>query len=476
MTSNACTPDNVIGKILGMREANGFPVTQELLDELDMSGRISYSKQSDEIGADIFDQSDIKGTPDGNWFTKAFGDPRNIKRILVDQAGPDEILGNELIDELDQLVHEHLQYGGTKYEFIKEAGDILDGAAGDYSGTKASYFKEYKEWMKQGGPLYSNERKTGALQAVSNLGDNAIKSSFTVLLGNPLEVAVKLPALYPSETLQGLKNWLQSGDVFRKIPELDDIGFYGIERKTASDANLLDKANQKWAGLNEVADIPWKNLIYHTGAVRGGQKAGLKAVEDVLFVPRLANLPRQRWNLAGRVESKLLNYSINSIKLGYDLMRGAVSGNKEAALALAIMTGTITAMGGPGALVPQPVDDFLSKVNPEYEPLPQWGAAGLLKQQGIGRLAVGYDMAGRQTQKAWKSLVDAGQSAGNDNTRTAIDVAHALVSLAAFSQGWAGDALAQKGLLLAKDALLGEMEEDFWHEAMHTYLPFTRAQ
>jgi len=503
MTSNACTPDNVIGKILGMREANGLEVSKELLDELDTGGKFAYSKQSDEIGADIFDQSEIKGTGD-NWFTKAFGDPRNVKRILVDQAGPDEILGNELIDDMDRLIQDYMTGSGEPYQFSKQAykflqdeeleklvgvtknpyelgfkvnaAKILDSYASNYTGTKASYFKEYREWMLEGGPLFSKENKTGALQAVSNLGDNAIKSSFTVLLGNPIEVAIKLPSLYPGEAAQGLKNWLEAGDFKRKIPELEEVGFYGIERKSMSDANLLEKLNSKWAGLNEYADIPWKNLVYHTGAVKGGMQGGLKAVEDVLFVPRLANMPRQRWGLAGRVESKLLNYSINSIKLGYDLLEGTVKGDRQAQLGLAIMLGSVTALGGPGALVPQPVDDFLSKVNPDYEPLPQWGLSGLLKQQGIGRIAVGYDMASRQGQKAWKSLVDAGQSAGTDNTRAAIDIAHAAVSLAAFSQGWAGDAAVQKGLSLAKDAWLGELDTDFWTDARETYLPFTKAQ
>lgn len=475
MTSNACTPDNVIGRMLGMREANGLPVGKELLDELDTGGKYAYSKQSNAVGADLFDSSETKGRKSVGWLEKAVGNPIDAgKRILTDQAGPDEILGNELIDQMDELVQEHLQESGGKAQFIEDARDILDSFANDYSGTKESYFKEYKDWMMNGGPLYAKERKTGTGQAIANLGDNAIKSSFTVLLGNPIEVAIKLPSLYPKEAAQGLKNWLEAGDAIRKIPELEKIGFYGLERKSITDASLFEKANHKWAGINEAADIPWKNLVYHTGKISGGHAGGLKAVEDVLFNQRMANLPRQRWGQSGRVESKLLNYSINSVKLGYDLMKGTVTGDKKAQLALAIMSGSILAMGGPGALIPQPIDDFLKKVNPDYEGLPEWGAAGLIKQQGIGRVGIPFDMANRQGGKAWKSLVDAGKS--GVSTRSAVDVAHALVSLAAFSQGWAGDAAVQKGLGLVKDSLLDELDEDFWTDTRNAYLPFTRAK
>ena len=471
MTSKACTPDNVIGRMLGMREANGHAVTKELIDELDGRGKLSYADQTNLVGADLFDGSDIKGEK------AVINHPQEnmVKRILTDQAGVDEILDADLVDDLDGLIREHMTGGGTKYDFADEAKDILEAYRDNYTGTKSAYFQEYYNWMvHDGGPLYQIERRTGVGQAMSNLADNTIKSSFTVALGNPIELALKLPALYRDDVAEGVSRWLSNGDVFRKIPELEKIGFYGLERREITDANMLQKLNKKWSGLNEIFDIPWKNLAYHTGAVKGGMEGGLKAVEDVLFIPRMANMPRQRWANAGRIESRFLSYSINSIKLGADLLKRASQGDMDAMIGIAIIGGGMTAFGGPGSLIPKPVEDFLEASGDWENPLPKWGASGLVQQQGVGRAGIVYDIGTRQGQKIFKSATEAAASAmDGDIGAASVNLAHSLMGFAAFTNSFWGDAAVQKGMGIARDLVLDDMDGDLAEEAQETFFPFT---
>lgn len=473
-SKSACNFDNVMGKMLGLRESDGLLVDGDMLDELDNGGKLNYNEQSNTAGEALFDEStDIKGAKAASgWKDK--GVVGLVKRVLTDQAGVSEILGDDLVDEMDDLVRDFAENGGREWEFSEAAASILDQYEDNYSGAKLGYFNEYRDWMTDGGPLFAENRKTGLGQGLANLTDNAIKSSLTVGLGNPIEMAIKLPALYPEEVAQGVSNWISQGHVFKKIPELEKTGFYNLERREITDSNLLEKLNSKWEGINHTLDIPWKNLAYHTGAVRGGMKGGIKAVEDVLFQPRMANMPRQRWASAGRVESRLLNYSINSVKLGVNLMRRAATGDPKAIAGLGIMLGSMTALGGPGALIPKPVEDYLKEVNPDFEPPPKWFAAGLIQQQGISRVGIPFDMVNRQGRKTWESFLQGGEGvAEGDAKKALVNLGFAVGSAYAFTQSWAGDALAQKAFGIGRDLMLDELgAEDLPGEIQDKYLPF----
>lgn len=456
-----------MGRMDAMSELSGNPVPAEVINDYDGGEKLSYVDQSNRIGASLYEQ-----------MTGALGFDdlaASGKRILADQEWASKHLGDDLIDELSKMAAPHAMGKGTKRQFIKDALDVMAAYGDSFSGEKAAYFKEYRDWLIAGGPYYQRAVKTGVGQLAANLADNTIKSSFTVALGEPIEVALKLPALYRAEAAEGLSRWLANGEMFKKIPELEAKGFYGVERREITDPNLLAKLDNSWGGLNEKLGIPWKNLVYRTGEVRGGHEGGLKAVQDVLFIPRAMDMPRQRWYAQGRVESRFLSYTIGSINLGVDLMQRAVKGDMDAIIGIAIMTGGITAVGGPGSLVPQPFEALMKKANPDWEnPLPKWGASGLVQQAGIGRVGLIYDMGSRQMQKMFTSSAKSleGLSEG-DMSAAAVNAAHAIMSAAIFTPSIAGDAQVQKAMGIARDLVLDDMDQDFGATVQKAYLPFT---
>lgn len=487
MPFNACTPDNVIGRLMAEREALGLDIPAEVIDDLDAGGKGHLVKSSNELDAQPLKDAGYTASDDAG--LKQFDQKHEnlVGRILADQKRPSHF-APQLVDDLNEVMTELYQEAGgdlasVRKEYTETVSQLFDEF--DTSGmtpAQQNYLEQYRRYMvDEGGSFYSQGRKTGIGQGLANLADNVIKSSFTVALGNPLEVAIKAPALYADELGEGLSKWLQNGEIFKKLPELDELGYYSIERKSDMDANLLQKINNSWAGVNEYLDIPWKNLVYRIGEARGGQQGGLKAIDDILFIPRFADVPRQRWADTGRLESRFLSYSVSSARLGIDLVSRAAKGDKAAMKSLAIMAGATTALGGPGALLPEPLFQALNALEDGSgdelkENIPSWGGADLIRFQGIGRIGIPIDMANKQGQKAGKLISEGtGKITDGDTTGGLIDVGVGLMALTAFTQLPVGDVQFQKAIQLGRDVLTDELSvEDLPGEAVEKFLPFTR--
>src|SRR5690606_18600627 len=110
-------------------------------------------------------------------------------------------------------------------------------------------------------------------------------------------------------------------------------------------------------------------------------------------------------------------------------------------------------------------------------PLPKWGASGLIQQTGVGRAGIVYDIANRQGRKIWQSAEEARDEFRNgDPSRGAVNMAHALMGFAAFTNSFWGDAQVQKGMNIARDLVLDDMDTDFGTEIQESYFPFFEAQ
>ena len=487
MPYNACTPDNVIGRLLAEREAMGMNIPLDVIDDLDAGGKGHLVDGSNKADAQPLKDTGLSEADDLG--IRAFPPKHDslVGRILADQKRPSHF-APDLVRDLNEVMTELYQQSGgdlasIRAEYTETAKQLFD----EYDWQKltpaqASYLQGYEKYMvRDGGSFFSQGRKTGVGQALSNFADNAIKSSFTVALGNPLEVAIKAPALYGEEFIPGLQKWLSNQEMFKKIPELDALGYYSVERKLDLDENLFQKLNNSWAGLNEKLDIPWKNLMYRVGEVRGGQQGGLKAIDDVLFIPTFADVPRQRWADTGRLESRFLSYSVSSARLGMDLVSRAAKGDMKAFQGLLTMGGITVAVGGPGALLPEPLFQAMNILEPGSgdelkETIPSWGGADLVRFQGIGRIGIPIEMANRQSQKTIRlmsegvSRMQAGDVMGGLG-----DVSVGLMALTAFSQLPVGDAQIQRAIDLGRDVLNDEVApEEIPGEAMNRFLPFTK--
>jgi hypothetical protein len=148
----------------------------------------------------------------------------------------------------------------------------------------------------------------------------------------------------------------------------------------------------------------------------------------------------------------------------------------QALSSLVIMYGVTTGLGGQAALVPEPLEKMMVSVYPETK---DWfeenrnEVTRLIQLQGVGRLGVGFDVAGRQSQKAYKSLLSAADALDEgDYKRFMADGGLAVAKLYMFTQSPLGDAQIQKGLNLARDIFLDDLDNDLNEEIKQSFFPF----
>lgn len=505
---NACTPNNIVGKLTGMMESSGIEIEAGTVEILDTSGQAQYHRVANRAGNDL---DNAAGTEDSKkvkkfWQhldDKILGSGLQLAgRILTDQRNPSGILGKDVTQPVIDFTTEHyktvfrkatdeasIKAAQRQYQAgIKEVFDGID--TSKLRESQKGFFQEYRRYYERdGGDLYSGGTTTGIGEAVNNLGGNLIRNNLNVVVGNPLEVAIKLPALYDVHVFPGLAQFISKtkGNIWKRLPELEEAGVYGFEHAVEdTSGNLWQKLNKRWDGLITLTDVPTKNLVYLTGAANGGEKEGLKAVQDTLFSMRLGDTPRQRWGKAGKGETRLVGYTINTIKLHASMFESllnpaSTAGQRAAALrSIGVMYGMTGVIGGPAALIPKPLEDALVKVNPDLkETLDEHKTpfANLVQIGNVGQVGVLYDATKRSVQKAgtlWNSGVKAARN--GDWNGFYLDAGFAVAKYFMFTKSFLGDSQIQKAADLGRDIARDDLESDLWTEARERFLPFTKSR
>ena len=506
--SDACTPHNVGGKLAGLLESAGIELEAGTVEILDLSGQSHYHNGANRAGNDI----DRQVPTEAGEKTKSHwehidnivlgGGAKMIGRIITDQRNPSGILGEELVGQVSKFVTDHYRnvyskiaddagLKAAKSEFKKGIKKIFAGVdTSSLSEAKKGYFLEYQRYYeREGGELYSSAHETGAGEGFRNLVTNQIQNSLTVIMGNPLEVGMKLPALYDIHTLPALGEWIKSGafNPFKKLPELEELGVYGFERLDDAPKNFFEKIDRNWEGLIRLTDVPTKNLVYLAGKSKGGEEQGLKAIQEVLFSMRLGDMPRQRWYSSGRGETRLISYTVNTIKLHTGLYTSLLSPKSTTAQrasafkAIAVMNGVGVAIGGAAAVFPMPIQDAIVAAYPDSEEFFETNRTpltGLIQTGGVGRMGVAFDIGARKFQKAAKYSKSATEAfqAGDFNS-FAIDAGLATAAgFFSFTKSPLGDAQVQKAFYLARDIAKDELDGDLGEEFQKDFFPFAASK
>ena len=475
----ACTPDNVIGGMLAMRETDGHPVDIRMLEELDHSGKAQFAETSTQSGADVFDagqphEGDKRTLQDAaSWLA---GDSQKIaKDVFRSLRNPSGLFGEERIKPvIDFITNHHIEnfddLQGGRQAYFDEIGFVLDDVdTSDMSPSLLEAWEDYRRFYENGGELYGEHEFSPIGKAFSNLTHNVIKSSPTVILGNVMEGAIKLPTLYPKTFLPAIQKALQAGDgnIFKRIPELARKGVYEL--------NEAGDRLGTWDGLIGLTDIPLKNIAYFAGELANGD--GLKAVQDVAFINRFGDLPSVYYSGAGRSTVRFLSYTINTYKMYGNLWLTAKKGNPAPLLTYHAMAGLLG--GGIAAGLPKGIEELIKAAAPETE---DWFEenkapwASLIQPGNINRLGITYDIASRQIQGAGRNVEKALEGAREGDIKTtALETGDALLRLMTLSSSPVGDVNVQKVLRLGKDVAEGEIDlEDVPEEATEKLLPFVR--
>lgn len=485
MSSKACSADNVIGSILGMGEYNGNPVGFEAVDELDNGGKATYVDKTNQVKA-VIDEASTPTTPEQQAKVESDGTVKSVVSqwagdaadivpgILTDVRNPSGVLGEDFIKPVVDFITDHhaehmndLKAGRSDYyASIREVFDELDIASDNLSEAQQAYYKKYKSFYLDGGELYNLNSRSGLEKAISNLGGNVIKSSPNVILGNVLEGATKLPSLYPKTAIQGFAQAVEQG-FFKKIPELDAQGVYGV--------NYAGEHLGKWEGLIGLTDVPLKNIAYFADKLAGGD--GIKGVQKVAFTPRFGDLPSIYYSGGGRSAVQFLGYTINTYKMYGSLLQEAKKGNFQPLLTYHLMSGLLG--GGVAAGIPMLAEDVIKTVFPDSA---DWfdenkgPLAQLVQPNNINRLGITYDIASRQIQRLGSMAQSGAEKIQEGDLKGgALDLVDSGLNAAAFTSSPIGDVNIQKVLRIAKDVANEEIDlEDVPDEAMQSFLPYVK--
>lgn len=464
---SVCNFDNVMGKMLGMREAEGLDVGLDVLETIDNSGKDHFNDTVNQWGGEVYDAAPVReGDASALKGVKRWvGDTpllHVVKSNLQDVRNPSGLFGEERVKPVIDFITEHYGSGEERAAYMDEIGYIFDEIdTSDMDPTLQQAWNKYRRFYEDGGELYGQDNRSGIEKVVGNAVGNTIKSSPKVIVGNVLEGVIKLPTLYPKTFLPGMAEAIKQG-VFKKLPELERQGIYGHFQ--------AGETLGKWEGLIGLTDVPLKNISYFAGQMADGN--GAKAVQKVAFTPRFGDLPAVYYSGGGRMAVQLLGYTINSYKLYASLWGQAQKGNVAPLLTYHAMSGFVG--GGLAAGLPKGLEEIIKLAVPQTE---EWfdqnkGAMSDLVQPGnINRIAVGADVATRQGNKAVKLLKSGKEKFQDGDTMGGVfDLAESGLATMSLTNHWTGDVNLQKALKLGRDVAEGETSmEDLPGEAAERY-------
>ena len=364
MSYNECSPDTVMGDILGEASLRDPNISAEALGELGGKGLSAFAARNIKDTASSLD--DLPLTIDkpiidkqvGFWknFSNQFKDTyKSADGGVVQQASymsvfheamtPASVLGHEIVDAVDEVSMQLLQRGivdGSEYKnALKRVFSELDTV--ELTDSQRIYYEKWKADRFNG--LLMRRSKTRLVNKVDTLSKGAVIASPTVIMGNFVEPFLKGIPLYGNHFFKGMSNLIKERGyrgLFEEIPELAEQGLYGLDiGDVAPDKGIIEK----FAGA---LDRPSKNLMYYVGLSKGGTElAGRKAIQDVLFLPTLANTPLVYRTPESRAAVRLLSYSIGTTQMFHDVLKGAIlKPTPETMTTAASLLGMYGLMGG----------------------------------------------------------------------------------------------------------------------------------
>lgn len=406
MSSKACTPDNVLGEKLGLRDVAGnLDVPPELVDSLDNGGKATFFNVKDQNGAEIYDASPgLHGNPVNQktigglkgWLDDFISPAKNIVR---DFSKAEAILPESLVDELDNLLVDfRTRHGGTDFtarrafnDSIKDYLDSVDTT--EMSPAQQRYFERYKRFYGDFDQVFGHQQKGYIEERLDTTTKGVLLLNTSIIAGNPIEVAMKLPALYGAKALAGLAEAGRQG-LFRKLPELERQGVYGYEYAGDVSKHFFEK-------VMTGAEVPFRNISYFTGlAAEGTEAGGRKAIEKILFVPRMANLPMAYHTPMGRATLRLLGYTLNTYKMLGGMAKGLANPETfgKSALGLTYYGALGYMLGGASGVIPTPLTQLIGLVSPETRDAIEGDRrplTGLMQVSGINRVGIPLDILNR---------------------------------------------------------------------------------
>lgn len=478
--SKACTIDNVIGSALGGAELEAADIPFSEIQDLDAGGVATFHETVNRIQADAYNAAS-RGR-ETSFEDQLMSDmPKGMKgafmAFLAELKNPSRVLGEELVGEMNAFIEDlHAEFFGDLpaglAEYKAGVADILDNVdISQYDPVQRYVFKKYDRFYRDGGELYGIKNTGKVDEAISNLTSNVIKSSPTVVLGNIAEGAIKLPTLYPKEFLPALMELTAKGELFKKIPEFEKVGVYGI--------HYAGEELGKWPGVMALTDVPLKNIAGRA-AEMAGQRPSV-GVQKIAFVQRFGDMPLVYSYPTGRQAMKFLSYTMNMYKMYAGMWQGLANPKTmgQSLYQLTAYHALAAAIGGGTAAVP---GAFQSTIEAFFPDTKEWFNENsnmmtkLIQPGDFSRVGIGFDIASRQMQRAGKNVNKAGEHLNEGNMMGAmLDLADTGFAAASITQSPVGDLNAQKILQMARDVMEGELElEDVPEEALKKVTPWNR--
>lgn len=460
----ACNPEHVYGQMMALGDAHGSTVLPEVVDDMSTGEKSAFFEIGRQDGAEIFDVS--ANQPEANmlsleWWKDLIEDKTTIKDFHTSFANPSSVLGEDIVSEFDNLLVD-LQ-DATPFEYKQEIREFFDSV--DTTGlndAQMRYFERYKQAYQN--PIGS-EAKGWIEDRLDSVTKGVIHLNPTIIVGNPVETLLKMPALYGTDGLKGIMMAHREGGgdalaLFRKHPKLIEQGVYGLEHAGDASKGMMDKVMQGF-------DVPFRNMWYYTGLANGGtEAAGRLAVQRGLFVPRAGDIPLAYHGSLGRQQLRLLGYTLNTYKMLGGLAEGALRRDPKALAGLAYYATMAWALGGMAGAIPQPLTELIGLVSQDAEDYikeDKRALTGLIQAQGINRIGITTDIFN-------KNLGIVGKAFSDKETANPESLVFALSGLL-FKSDLLNNKFVQRGVNQMLDVWRGE--EELGTAAQETFLPFT---
>lgn len=364
------------------------------------------------------------------------------KEIVGFTATPEYFLGKQAVDAVNKVQMDYLtKYGkGNRAVWDRVYKPQIQALRKQFQGTENPMFADIadKYWGKHenGGQIEGlkapkNPFSRVARQAVGNLVQwNPMITALNVFEFTPKALAYAMEQGRPDAVLKGMAAYFQKtgGKFWDKIPELDQLGVYGVQEQGMS---LLD-----------LTENPLRGLAYYVGeAMAPGQ--GLEALEKIAFVSRLGNEPMIFLDHAGTDTLALMRYSLSATKMYLHMLDGVRQAKPEAFAALAAFSAMNAIQTGGASAIPAPayavLPEELKQSIAEFD-----DATGLnLAKHTFGTsfteqvqplaapvLGAGLSIASQDIKGTGSALVRAAESAEEGNyTETAARILQATFAL-----------------------------------------------
>lgn len=339
MPFNECTPKSVLAEFMASKAASGIEIPEHLILDGTSNEILSFVRRSQKEAGLVLD-----GAPQtlqkvahqriGSYWKQVVDELKDRKEYFATEDGlvltrstpesmmhqfmnPSHILGEDVVGPLDDILVDMAMNGvvdGAEYKsIVKRYFDGID--TSDFTDGQQIYFNEYRDALSDTSRFANITKGDWLGQKMDAMVKGTVQLSPTVIGGNMIEPFMKGIPLYGKNFLRGMQDLakLNNGNLmenlFAEIPEIKQQGLYGIEAPNEVAKGLLEN-------VTGLMDRPAKNLMYFVGLADGGNAAaGRKAIQQVMFLPRMADVPLSYRQPVARSATRLLNYTIGTYNL-----------------------------------------------------------------------------------------------------------------------------------------------------------------